>query len=104
MSPESRWIRPITPKRWQAAAQRAIDERVEVRQLNESGAWIASSGTDPVMCYLLEVRMGIVVRCTCPAGAHGDPCCKHAARFYLDRSLLEVISGEPVRLLEGSAG
>ena len=85
--------REATPQRWEAAARRAVDEGVQVRQVNESGAWVATSASDPVMCYLLEVRQGVVVRCSCPAGAHGDLCCKHAARFYLDAGVIDPDSG-----------
>ena len=35
------------------------------------------------------VRNGVVVSCSCPAGQFGDPCCKHAARYYLDAGLLD---------------
>lgn len=85
-----RLVRQATPERWVRAAARAIRERIEVRQVNASGMWVASSGSDPKVAYLLEIRDGVVMSCSCPAGEFGDPCCKHSARFYLDQGLLEV--------------
>ncbi len=41
--------------------------------------WTASSGTDPKLASVLEVVAGVVRSCSCPAGAYGDPRCKHAA-------------------------
>ena len=51
--------------------------------------WTASSGSDPKLAYVLEVVAGVVRSCSCPAGEFGDPCCKHAARFYLDAGLVD---------------
>ena len=101
MTTMTRAGRPATPERWSAAARRAIEEGVEVRQINDSGAWVASSATDPVLCYLLEVSEGLVLRCSCPAGAHGDPCCKHAARFYLDAGAIAVDGGQDASISGG---
>ena len=39
----------------QAALSRALAENVAVRQVNANGMWVATSGTDAVMAYLLEV-------------------------------------------------
>lgn len=102
MSSVSRTARQSTPERWLAAAQRAIEEGVEVRQLNDSGVWIATSASDPVLCYLLQIRQGIVTGCSCPAGAHGDPCCKHAAKFYLNHGIIEFGPETGLRLLGGA--
>ena len=44
---------------------------------------------DPKLAYVLEVVAGVVRSCSCPAGEFGDPCCKHAARYYLDAGLLD---------------
>jgi hypothetical protein len=101
MVSDSSRARELTSQRWQAAARRAIQERVEVRQINESGAWVATSGTDPVLCYLLEIHQGMLLRCTCPAGAYGDQCCKHAARFYLDTGVIELEEVLRLRLVNG---
>ena len=87
--------RQATPERWQAALARAFAEGVQVRQLAGSGAWLATSGTDATKAYELEIVNGIVRSCSCPAGTFGDPCCKHAARFYLDAGLLDVDDPEP---------
>src|SRR5215217_8659702 len=87
--------RQASPERWQRAAQRAITEGISVRQVNASGMWVGSSGSDATMAYLLEITGGVVHACSCPAGDFGDPCCKHAARFYLDAGLLEIEDPEP---------
>jgi hypothetical protein len=83
------------PPRWQAAALRALAEGVEVRQVNTSGVWVANSGTQCNVAFLLEIARGIVRSCSCPAGAYGDPCCKHAARDYLDLGLIDLDDPEP---------
>jgi hypothetical protein len=95
VSPVVRQSRQATPERWQAAAQRAVDEGVEVRQVNTSGMWVANSGTQSNVAYLLEIAQGIVRSCSCPAGTYGDPVCKHAARYYLDLGLIELDDPEP---------
>jgi hypothetical protein len=84
-----RRTRQASPERWAKAAQRAIAEHIEVRQVNENGMWVSTSGSDPKLAYVLEVAAGVVRSCSCPAGEFGDPCCKHAARFYLDAGLLD---------------
>jgi hypothetical protein len=86
---QTRRTRQATPERWQRAAQRAIAEQIDVRQVNENGMWVANSGTRPGVAYLLSVSRGVVQSCSCEAGQFGDPCCKHAARFYLDAGLLD---------------
>jgi hypothetical protein len=85
---QTRKPRHASPERWQKAAQRAIAVHIEVWQVNENGMWVATSGSDPKVAYLLEIR-NAVVTCSCPAGEFGDPCCKHAAKFYLDAGLLD---------------
>src|SRR5215210_68862 len=87
--------RQATPERWQHAAERAIAEGIEVRQVNASGMWVANSGSQANVAYLLEITGSLVQSCSCPAGSFGDPCCKHAARFYLDAGLLELDDPEP---------
>src|SRR5215207_2998053 len=87
--------RAPSPERWQCAAQRALAEQIEVRQVNASGMSVANSGTHANVAYVLEIASGVVQCCSCPAGAHGDPCCKHAARFYLDTGRLELDDPEP---------
>ena len=86
---QTRRNRHASPERWQKAAQRAVAEHIEVRQVNANGMWTASSGSDPKLAYVLEVVAGVVRSCSCPAGEFGDPCCKHAARYYLDAGLLD---------------
>ena len=87
--------RQATPERWQKAAQRAIAENISVRLVNTSGMWVANSGTQANVAYLLEITGNLVQSCSCPAGTFGDPCCKHAARFYLDIGVLDVDDPEP---------
>ena|SRR3712207_3858935 len=78
----SRTNRAPSPERWQCAAERALAEGISVRQVNERGAWVATSGTHANVAYVLEITGELVHACSCPAGTFGDPCCKHAARFY----------------------
>lgn len=64
------------------ARQRAIDEGIEVRQVEGSSLWIASSGSDPHKAYVLNIVDGQAVTCSCPAGAWGG-WCKHRSAFEL---------------------
>jgi hypothetical protein len=86
---QTRKTRHATPERWQKAARRAVDEQIEVRQVNSNGMWVANSGTQANVAYMLEVVRGIVRSCTCPAGQFGDPVCKHSAAYYLMAGLLD---------------
>jgi hypothetical protein len=88
-------VRVPSPERWQRAASRALTERIQVRQVNSNGMWVATSGTEATVAYLLEILAGTVRSCSCPAGAFGDPCCKHAARYYLDAGVLELDDPDP---------
>lgn len=88
--------RTATFERWQRAAQRARDRGIEVRQLETSGRWIASSGSDPKKAHELEIVNGLVRSCSCEAGQYGDPCCHHAAAYYLSIGMIEL-PGEPVQ-------
>jgi hypothetical protein len=74
--------RQATPERWQKALSRGLAESVTVRQVNDSGAWVATSGTDATMAYLLEITGDVAHGCTCPAGQFGDPVCKRRAVYY----------------------
>jgi hypothetical protein len=87
--------RQASPERWQKAAERAIVEGIQVRQVNASGMWVANSGTHANVAYVLEITGSLVQSCSCPAGSFGDPCCKHAARYYLDVGLLDLDGPEP---------
>jgi hypothetical protein len=89
-----RAARTASPERWVRAAERAITEGISVRQVNSSGAWVANSGTHANVAYLLEIANGVVHSCSCPAGTFGDPCCKHAARYYLDMGILDGPEGD----------
>jgi hypothetical protein len=65
------------------AAERAIHEGVQLRQLAGSGQWIASSGSDEAVAYEVAVTGTVAHGCGCLAGLNGDPVCKHRATFYL---------------------
>ena len=71
------------PGRWMKAAERAISEGIQVRQIQGSGQWIASSGSDRTVAYEINVTGNVAHGCDCLAGLNGDPCCKHRAAFYL---------------------
>lgn len=81
--------RQASPERWRKAAERAISEGIEVRQVNSTGMWVANSGSAANVAYVLEIVGGLVRSCSCPAGEFGDACCKHAARYYLDTGVLD---------------
>ncbi|MCB1907674.1 MAG: SWIM zinc finger family protein [Rhodocyclaceae bacterium] len=70
------------------ARQRAIAEGIEVRQVDGSSLWIASSGTDPQKAYVLNIIGGNVKNCTCRAGEFGAYC-KHRAAWELAREARE---------------
>jgi hypothetical protein len=84
--------RSSSPARWQKAAQRAISEGIQVRQLAGSGQWVANSGSDASVAYEVEVTGNIAHGCSCLAGLNDDPVCKHRAAFYL---LIGALSVDP---------
>src|SRR5215204_6999568 len=94
-APQARTNRQASPQRWQHAAERASAEGIEVRQVNASGMWVPNSGSQANVAYLLEITGSLVQSCSCPTGSFGDPCCKHAARYYLDAGLLDLDDPEP---------
>jgi hypothetical protein len=65
--------------------------------------WVATSGTHANVAYLLEITGRLVQSCSCPAGTFGDPCCKHAAKYYLDAGLLDLDDPEPDPLALGAS-
>ncbi len=89
---QTRRTRQASPERWQRALARGLAEGVTARQVNDSGAWVATSGTDAMMAYLLEVTGNVAHGCTCLAGLNDDPVCKHRAAFYL---LIGALDPEP---------
>jgi len=90
--------RPDTPNRWSAALDRARHEGVSVRQLTASGAWIATSTTDPHSAYEVSVY-----RCTCKAAEFGDdPVCKHRVMLRYHLRLPLHISAAGARLSEAA--
>lgn len=80
-----------SPQRWQMALQRAFHEGVRVYQSNLTGDWIATSGTTNGKFYELQVyRGGMFATCSCDAGEHNDPVCKHLAMFHFNAGNLEL--------------
>jgi hypothetical protein len=84
--------RTSIPARWIKAAERAVAEGIQIRQLVGSGAWVASSGSDPNAAYEVEVTGNVAHGCSCLAGLNDDPVCKHRAAFYL---LIGALDPEP---------
>ncbi|MFT4040961.1 MAG: hypothetical protein QM692_22450 [Thermomicrobiales bacterium] len=76
-------VRTESPIRWQKAAERAVAEGIRIYQLQGSGAWIATSGSDASTAYELDITNNVAHGCSCLAGLSGDPCCKHRAGFYV---------------------
>lgn len=66
------------------ARQRAIAEGIEVRQVEGSSLWIATSGTKPDKAYVLNIVDGQAVTCSCPAGAWGV-FCKHKIAWEMSQ-------------------
>src|SRR5215212_2388823 len=87
--------RSENPARWWKAAERAEAECVRVCQLQGSGHWIATSGTQPGTAYEVAVTGNVAHGCDCLAGLNGDPLCKHRAAFYLLIGALVVPEPEP---------
>lgn len=80
-----------SPERWQLAARRARTEGITVRQVNDTGQWIATSGSSKIKAYTLKIVNGMVMSCSCEAAAMwGDPCCKHRAAYYLSTGRIEL--------------
>jgi hypothetical protein len=71
------------PARWMRAAERAIAEGIQVRQLQGTGQWIATSGSQSALAYEVQVTGNVAHGCDCLAGMNGDPICKHRAAYYL---------------------
>src|SRR4051812_9430684 len=65
------------------AAEHAMAEGIRVCQLQGSGQWVATSGSQSGVAYELLVIGNVAHGCDCLAGMNGDPCCKHRAAFYL---------------------
>jgi hypothetical protein len=80
---QTRKHRTATPERWIKAAERAVAENVQIRQLAGSGQWVASSGSDATVAYEVDVTGNVAHGCGCLAGLNDDPVCKHRAAFYL---------------------
>ncbi len=71
------------PVRWTKAAERALAEGIQVRQLQGSGQWVATSGSQSGVAYEVLVTGNVAHGCECLAGMNSDPVCKHRAAFYL---------------------
>jgi hypothetical protein len=70
-------------ERWCKAVERAAQEGIRVCQLQGSGQWIATSGSQPAVAYEVQVTGNVAHDCDCLAALNGDPVCKHRAAFYL---------------------
>jgi hypothetical protein len=71
------------PARWQKAAERAVAEGIQIRQLQSTGQWVATSGSDKSLAYQIEVTGAVAHGCDCLAGLNGDSVCKHRAAYNL---------------------
>jgi hypothetical protein len=71
------------PARWAKAAERAVAGNIQVRQVQSTGQWIATSGTDASVAYELQVTGNVAHGCDCLAGLNGDGVCRHRAAFYV---------------------
>ena len=80
----TRIARENSPRRWRAALKRVLAEGVEIRQLQGSGMWIATSASDPDTAY--EVTPW---SCECQAGQFQDPVCKHRAALLVKLGRLQ---------------
>ncbi|MCC6421706.1 MAG: hypothetical protein IT429_26095 [Gemmataceae bacterium] len=78
--------------RWLKAAERAVTEGIQIRQLQGSGQWVATSGHDATVAYEVQVAGNVAFGCDCLAGLNGDPVCKHRAAYYL---LVGALSLDP---------
>lgn len=78
-----------TPATWQRMLRKALDEGIAVRQLAGSGAWIATSGTDPNGAYLVSLAA-----CECPGHEFGGYC-KHRAKLAHHLGRLTLRGPEP---------
>jgi hypothetical protein len=70
---QTRKNRTATPSRWMKAAERAVAEGVQIRQLAGSGQWVASSGSDASIAYEVAVTGNVAHGCGCLAGLNDDP-------------------------------
>jgi hypothetical protein len=79
---QTRRTRTNSLARWQKAVQRAISEGIQIRQLQGTGQWVATSGTDAAVANEVQVVGNVAHGCDCLAGLNDDPVCKHRAAFY----------------------
>lgn len=89
---QSSRTRPNTPVRWLRAAERALGEGIQIRQVAGTGQWVASSGSDAAVAYEVQVIGNVAHDCDCLAGLNGDPVCKHRAAFYV---LIGALNASP---------
>src|SRR5690348_7755106 len=85
-----RRVTAASPARWAKALERAIAEGVQVRQLATSGVWVATSGTQAGLAYVVTGD-----GCECRAAAEGDAVCKHRALFWYLMGILDRPEPEP---------
>ncbi len=83
------------PVRWMKAAERAMAEGIHVCQLQGSGQWVATSGSQSGVAYELQITGNVAHGCECLAGLNDDPVCKHRAAFYLLIGALDLTPEPP---------
>src|SRR5215213_8017848 len=88
-------VRVENPARWEKAAERAAQEGIRVCQVQGTGQWIATSGSQSGTAYEVAVTGNVAHGCDCLAGLNGDPVCKHRAAFYLLIGALVIPEPEP---------
>ena len=71
------------PVRWTKAAERAMAEGIRVCQLQGSGQWVATSGSQSGVAYEVLVTGNMGTRSDCCAGNVTPSACKHRAAWYL---------------------
>jgi hypothetical protein len=84
-----RTTRQATPATWQRMLRKALEEGIAVRQLAGSGAWVATSGTDPHAAYLVSLS-----ECECPGHEYGGSR-KHRAKLARHLGWLTLRGPEP---------
>ena len=81
--------RQVTPERWQAALRRAYDDSLDLFRVNDTGEWFATSASERTLSGGTVYRVSRDA-CSCPAGAAGDPVCKHRALLLAELGYLDL--------------
>lgn len=82
---------------WLEARDRAIAEGIVAGTKHRGrGVWCVPSGTQKGVFYMASMRRGDTW-CTCLAGFHRRPVCKHRAAVVLRQRELEAAAAAPAR-------